>query len=115
MLNGNQQHLLSLLNQLNSHTVKRGEVAYVDNRFLEELTSLFKDFVHIIDPDLSSINSPVDTFSIEGAINYVKIIETMIKKDGGSLKKPIVAIWNTSKMCHKSETSERVYLDHWHW
>jgi hypothetical protein len=77
-------------------------------RFFEELTNLFGDFVHIIDPDMSTSKSPVDTFDIVGAINYLKRIETIIGEDGGILRKPIVAIWNTTT------TNVTTSYD-WHW
>jgi hypothetical protein len=57
------------------------------------------------------IDSPADTLRVGGAIIYIKIIETMIDKEKGVLKKPIVAIWNT---VHKINNHMEVDGG-WHW
>jgi hypothetical protein len=67
------------------------------------LRNIFGGFAHIINPDVSLKNSPVDTLRVEGAINYIKRIEIMIEKDKGVLKKPIVAIWNTYHQTYKNK------------
>ena len=54
------------------------------------LTKIFDNSVHIIHPDFSSIDTPVDSKTIDGIINYIEVINELIRIDGGKLKKPTV-------------------------
>jgi hypothetical protein len=75
-----------------SNTLASGQGIY------DCLVQIFGDNVHIIHPDLSSIDSPIDSNDIYGAINYIEAIEQFIRQDEGNLQKPVIAIWNTDNV-----------------
>ncbi|MBA8667947.1 hypothetical protein H1Q59_08615, partial [Holosporaceae bacterium 'Namur'] len=93
------------------------------------LNQILGDRVHIIHPDLSSLHSPASSDqdnALEGAINYAKniggfysgknlITNGLIHQDGGSLKKPIIMIINTSTIEVSSPTDALTEGGtHWH-
>ncbi|MFN7094944.1 MAG: hypothetical protein ACK4M7_06240, partial [Burkholderiales bacterium] len=62
------------------------------------LDHILQDRVHLLHPNLFSIDSPADsnqTSARDGAVNYVEAIQERINKDDGNLRKPIIAIINT--------------------
>lgn len=93
------------------------------------LNQILGNRVHIIHPDQSSIYSPASSNkenALEGAINYAKIIggffsgedliaNGLIHQDGGSLKKPIIMIINTTTIEVSSSTDPLTEGgSHWH-
>jgi NACHT domain len=113
---------LDLFNQLNnlvSATTKQtnGDSWASGFGINEVLQALLGDIVHVIDPVSSSVSSPASADpknAIEGAINYAKMINGFvvndeeiangfIQKDGGSLKKPIIMVINTSPVQVETE------------
>ena len=71
----------------------------------KSLEMIFKDRAHIIDPSLSSIESPAD--SNVGVENYIEKIQLAINSGGRELKKPVIVIWgNHSAILDQTSTDQ---------
>ena len=94
-----KEKLYKILFALQDHNELKESNTWAESQGIFKcLERIFGDEAYIIHPDLSSIHSPVDNNDISGAVNYIEAIEEKIKADGGELKKPIIAIWNTESI-----------------
>ena len=79
-----------------AHTWAKGEGIH------QALACYLGEFAHIIHPELSSVHSPLATggpqAALPGAVNYVRAIQEKIKRDGGSLRHPIIMVMNTKSV-----------------
>ena len=94
------QEIITKLNSLDQQEETCSNVWATGHGINQELEEIFGEEAHIIHPNLSSIHSPTSQ-GIDGVANYIKEIQEIIRTDGGELKKPIIAIWNTGSIRQK--------------
>ena len=60
------------------------------------------------------MTTPADCTDISGTINFIKAIENIIRNDGGILRKPIIAIWNT-QVFNQKDILDNYLIGAKHW
>jgi hypothetical protein len=125
-----QQKLLELLSKIHgsSAVAQRQSNNWATGYGINQaLNKYIGNYVHIIHPDASSVESPADPKkALEGAVAYAKMISgyyvdnklinkgAIIKNVGVGLDKPVVMIWNTmSVKVSDSQAATTTGGSHW--
>ncbi|CAG9335232.1 unnamed protein product [Blepharisma stoltei] len=81
----------------------------------EVLKMIYEDRIHIISPEISNGYSPAIEDETSGVLFYISAINQSLESDGYTLKKPLVAFWESKIPSQVSESSKAMQLENSLW